>query len=1228
MKRIVKKIVVSLLVMSVCFSNYHFVNNVSAEEIKDTEEKLENYKDTTKAEDILNNGQDVTTMNEDGEVFPLEETEAEMPKTFETFESNVVMRSAARISNSSTAVVNFRTKSSSGINTEYTEVTTARAGYTNGYYAADGAFLGYDNETNPTKVKFMQAGVVGWVNVNEVQVLEYTSSAVNTLSKYYVKNGRIYHGISTNLVNSTYGSSLDYGPKPSYLKEGAEYYSYDGHYFYEGSTQSSYATMLNDYRNNSRANSVNSNSPYYNYYEYLSHRSVTTYTAEQLNSAINSMDGSSESNYGRTSKLRNTGSAFIENQNKYGTNALLMLAVAANESAWGCSSIAANKNNLFGHAAYDSDPSGSANGYSSVEYSIYYHSSQFISKGYLDPVTDGRYFGANVGDKASGINVKYASDPYWGEKAAAVCWKIDSYLGAKDSYKYTIGIKDTINTNHNIINIKSDANSNSNTLYSTYPKSKTTSLKGQAPSNYAFIILKNGDKNGYYKIQSDGAVNSNRTGIINTPSQAEYDFDKDYGFIPSSSVVVVSQGSNSISSVSKDTENTVGEPTGKDSNEPTISYQANCQSVGWLDQVTEPNTAGTTGRSLDLYQIKINLSNTVKSAKLSGKIYSDGSWTTYDKITSNTMIGNNNKALQIVNFTLTNQAGYKLQYRVHSSDIGWSSWMNQGSNAGTSGKNIQAIDFRLVKDSSVVITKPSIYYQAHVSDSGWLEYVGDSETAGTVGESLALQAFQLGLDNVSNYNLTVKTYDKKNGWKTYTNVSGDTIIGSIGESLPLQAVNVELNGLEGYKLQYRTHLSNVGWSNWANQGSMSGVTSGNEQMEAIEFRLVQDLSITSVTLNKSSTTLNKGSTETLQATINPTNTTDDKTLGWSSSNTSVAKVDANGKITAVSNGTATITVKTSNGKTATCTVTVVEQTPSVNYQTHVQDIGWQTSKKDGQTAGTVNQSKRLEAIKISLSKNSSYTGEIQYQTHIQDIGWQDWKSNGALSGTVDQSKRLEAIKIKLTGEMADKYDIYYRVHAQNFGWLGWAKNGESAGTAGYSYRLEAIEIKLVKKGAAAPGGTATPYRQRYIKYSTHVQDYGWQSTAYDGQTSGTTNQSKRLEAIQINLDNQLYDGDIQYQAHIQDIGWQDWKSNGALSGTVDQSKRLEAIKIKLTGEMADKYDIYYRVHAQDYGWLGWAKNGSSAGTEGLSKRLEAIEVMLVNKGEKAPGNTSNSFIKK
>ena len=65
--------------------------------------------------------------------------------------------------------------------------------------------------------------------------------------------------------------------------------------------------------------------------------------------------------------------------------------------------------------------------------------------------------------------------------------------------------------------------------------------------------------------------------------------------------------------------------------------------------------------------------------------------------------------------------------------------------------------------------------------------------------------------------------------------------------------------------------------------------------------------------------------------------------------------------------------------------------------------------------------------------------------------------------------RLEAIKIELTGEMADHFDVYYRVHAQNYGWLGWAKNGEMSGTSGMSLRLEAIQIVLVPKGAAAPG---------------------------------------------------------------------------------------------------------------------------------------------------------------
>jgi uncharacterized protein YjdB len=73
-----------------------------------------------------------------------------------------------------------------------------------------------------------------------------------------------------------------------------------------------------------------------------------------------------------------------------------------------------------------------------------------------------------------------------------------------------------------------------------------------------------------------------------------------------------------------------------------------------------------------------------------------------------------------------------------------------------------------------------------------------------------------------------------------------------------------------------------------------------------------------------------------------------------------------------------------------------------------------------------------------------------------------------------------------------------------------------------------------------------------------------------------------------------------------------------MSGTSGESKRLEAIQIKLTGEMANHYDVYYRVHAQSYGWLGWAKNGESAGTAGYAKRLEGIQIVLVPKGSAAP----------
>ena len=84
---------------------------------------------------------------------------------------------------------------------------------------------------------------------------------------------------------------------------------------------------------------------------------------------------------------------------------------------------------------------------------------------------------------------------------------------------------------------------------------------------------------------------------------------------------------------------------------------------------------------------------------------------------------------------------------------------------------------------------------------------------------------------------------------------------------------------------------------------------------------------TSVSLNKTSLTLDVGKSYTLTKTVSPSNAVTSYT--WSSSNTSVATVDKNGKVTAKASGTATITVKTSNGKTANCKVTVNLPAPQI-----------------------------------------------------------------------------------------------------------------------------------------------------------------------------------------------------------------------------------------------------------------------------------------------------------
>ena len=222
----------------------------------------------------------------------------------------------------------------------------------------------------------------------------------------------------------------------------------------------------------------------------------------------------------------------------------------------------------------------------------------------------------------------------------------------------------------------------------------------------------------------------------------------------------------------------------------------------------------------------------------------------------------------------------------------------------------------------------------------------------------------------------------------------------------------------------------------------------------------------------------------------------------------------------------------------------------VNYQTHIQDIGWQEWKSNEETSGTEGLGKRLEAISIKLN-NILPQSTIKYQTHIQDIGWQEWKKDGDISGTEGLGKRLEAIRIKL--ENSPGYHIEYRTHIQDIGWQEWKKDGDISGTEGLGKRLEAIQINLAK----APENLD-------ISYQTHIQDIGWQEWKKNSEMSGTENLGMRLEAIKIKLDNNIKEYNIKYRVHIQDIGWQEWKYNGQLAGTVNLGKRIEAIEIQIT----------------------------------------------------------------
>ena len=385
-------------------------------------------------------------------------------------------------------------------------------------------------EDNGQVVKIEVSGYTGYIKKQEddgsLNIITVPMNQVNNLSHYTVNsNNELVHAISSDITSTPKYSYQTLGPAPSFMNQNTKYYSYDGNYFYTNINK-----LMSDAKLDNHNNAINSNNPYYNYYQYLPGRSKTSYTSDDINRYFEQYTPSD-------SLLRNTGNYFIKAQNEYGTNAALLVGIAMNESDRGTSNLAKTKFNVFGTNAKDGYVQG-ADRFSSIEECIIRVSNYSFSNGYFNPKS-WKYNSSSLGNKSLGANVRYASDPFWSEKAISRMYQLDKFLGGDT------GLKDY---NRHLLGMYTNETSVKNTLnkelYSILPKNTRTknTCKGQVGDTT--IVLNEKDSNNYnirpdrivpitetningdgtYLWDIDGVVNKNNIKIINEKSDPNTDF--------------------------------------------------------------------------------------------------------------------------------------------------------------------------------------------------------------------------------------------------------------------------------------------------------------------------------------------------------------------------------------------------------------------------------------------------------------------------------------------------------------------------------------------------------------------------------------------------------------------------------------------------------------------------------------------------------------------------------
>ena len=237
------------------------------------------------------------------------------------------------------------------------------------------------------RIPVQVAGLTGYVNPSQVQAVNSSTTFIPD----YVSDGKyVYHRYSQySKVMVAYHNSN--------MVVGKSYYSADGINF----------------------GTFKLNHPF----QFSNLKSKTNYTAADLN-RLYSLMGANDS------RLAGKGATFKAAEEKYGVNALYLVAHSALESAWGRSKIARDKNNFFGISAYDNNPYNAATKFDDVDAGIL-GAARWINEKYLSKSTYPAR-GAYLGNKAGGMNVNYATAPYWGESIASIMFAANEKLGRKD----------------------------------------------------------------------------------------------------------------------------------------------------------------------------------------------------------------------------------------------------------------------------------------------------------------------------------------------------------------------------------------------------------------------------------------------------------------------------------------------------------------------------------------------------------------------------------------------------------------------------------------------------------------------------------------------------------------------------------------------------------------------------------------------------------------------------